>query len=253
MVLDECRDEIAVAIGQICLVLANVLIFLLIDKIQSVYRERLDINLLKQQNQVYENQILLLTESEQRISALQHDLKNHLFSLEQLAEQSNSDSLKKYLQSLIKDVGGMHSFSETGNLVIDGFINSKLSKAKILGADIHIEISIPTNIEIEDKDISIILGNLLDNAVSAVGKCKEDKKISVIMRATPGKLYLKIENSHAEQIRKNGNKIISSKGDSEHHGIGLRNVQKVVEKYDGNMKVTYSENMFSVKVIMFIP
>lgn len=252
MVLDKCRDEIAVAVGQICLVLVNILFFFLLDKIQTAYRERLDIGLLQQQNQTYENQIQLLNQSEERISALRHDLRNHLFTLAQLAAQSNSDAVKEYLQELLSDAGSADAFSETGNFVIDSFMNAKLTKAKNAGTDIDTELAVSGNINMEDKDISIVLGNLLDNAVRAVETCPGPRRLTVVMRETPGKLYLKIENTHGEFIQKRGNRILSSKADSRNHGIGLKNVQKVVDKYNGNMEVVYTEDVFTVKLIMFI-
>lgn len=252
MVLDKCRDEIAVAVGQICLVLVNILFFFLLDKIQTAYRERLDIGLLQQQNQTYENQIQLLNQSEERISALRHDLRNHLFTLAQLAAQSNSDAVKEYLQELLSDAGSADAFSETGNFVIDSFMNAKLTKAKNAGTDIDTELAVSGNINMEDKDISIVLGNLLDNAVRAVETCLGPRRLTVVMRETPGKLYLKIENTHGESIQKRGNRILSSKADSRNHGIGLKNVQKVVDKYNGNMEVVYTEDVFTVKLIMFI-
>jgi len=252
VVLDKCSNEIAVATGEICLVLVNILTFFLLDKTQIIYQERLDMNLLKQQNQAYENQMLLINELEERISSLQHDLKNHFFSLEKLAEQSNSEAVRNYLNKLMPDTEIPNSFAETGNFVIDSFINSKLTKASNLGTRIEIELRISKDIRIDDKEISIILGNLLDNAITAVEKCKQEKIIKIIMRETPGKLFIKIENSHQEIIKKVGNRIISTKGNKRKHGIGLKNVQKVVESHQGIMEIEYNEKLFSVELLMFL-
>ena len=87
-VLDECKDEITVVIGGLSMILINVLLFFLLDRIQEMYRSQLNLALLEQQNQAYESQMDLLRDSEEKISALRHDLKNHFFVLNQLAEQT---------------------------------------------------------------------------------------------------------------------------------------------------------------------
>lgn len=256
LVLDKCNDEVFVAVGEIGLVFVNVLLIFLIERIQKIYAEQLDINLLKQQNQAYENQMFLIREAEDRIASLKHDLKNHFFSLEKLAEQSDADSIKTYLKNLSSDMDYNHdyvkSFAETGNFVIDSFLNSKLTKASSLGSDVSVDISISKGINIDYKAISIILGNLLDNAITALEKCENEKTIRVVMRETPGKLFIKIENSHHEMIKKAGNKILSTKADRQNHGIGLKNVQKIVEKYQGSMDIKYSDELFSVRMIIFL-
>lgn len=252
VVLDKCSSEAAVATGEISLTLVNVLVFFLLDKIQQNYQERLDISLLKQQNQAYENQILLINESEERIMSLKHDLKNHFFSLEKLAEKDGTEAIKDYLKKLVSDTDDIKTFAETGNFVIDSLLNAKLAVISTTDAEINVEFSISKGIQIDDKDISVILGNLLDNAITALKKCKQTKKIHVVMRETTGTLFIKVENSHEENIKVKGSKIISTKEDKHNHGIGLKNVQKIVNSYSGTMEIDYDKNNFSVKIFLFL-
>ena len=251
-VLDECSRESSAALGGICLLVINVLLFFMIDRIQDMYQKQEDIGLLKQQNQAYENQMLLLKASEERLSSLRHDLKNHLLAIEKMALKNGGDSVEAYLNSLFSEVEESSIYAETGNYVIDAFINSKLANAEQLGITVNADLKISSSLNIEPRDISVILGNLLDNAAEAAVKCEKHKEITVIMKEDRGKLSLKIKNSYRDKIKSVKGRILSTKANQRIHGIGLQNVRKVVEKYQGMMKIDYANGIFSVSIVLFL-
>ena len=113
-----------------------------------MYRSQLNLALLEQQNQAYESQMDLLRDSEEKISALRHDLKNHFFVLNQLAEQNQCEEIVRYIQELQTLDEGQTQMASTGNPVIDGFVNLKLNEAAALSADIKTELNISENMPI---------------------------------------------------------------------------------------------------------
>lgn len=252
IVLDECNHESSVALGGICLIIINMSLFIMTDHIQDMYQKQVDISLLKQQNQAYENQMLLLKASEERLSSLRHDLKNHLLAIEKMVLENDGDSVETYLNRLFSEVEDSFIFAETGNYIIDAFINLKLANAEHLGITVKTDLKISKELNIEPRDISVILGNLLDNAVEAAVKCEKRKEITVIMKEDRGTLYLKIKNSYRDNIKSEGGKILSTKSNQRKHGIGLRNVQKVVELYQGVMEIDYVDGIFSVDLVLFL-
>ena len=166
--------------------------------------------------------------------------------------KNSGDSVEAYLNSLFSEAEDSSIFAETGNYVIDAFINSKLANAKHLGITVKTDLTISKNLNIEPRDISVILGNLLDNAVEAAVKCEKRKEITVIMREDRGKLSLKIKNSYRDKIKSVKGRILSTKSNQRIHGIGLQNVRKVVEKYQGTMKIDYADGIFSVSLVLFL-
>ena len=88
----------------------------------------------------------------------------------------------------------------------------------------------PKDLPIEDTDISIFLGNLLENAYYAC--VKTDKPwIKITGNYSDGCFVLQIENTFSSEIRKKGDKFYSTKHDG--FGIGTTSVGAVAEKYDG--------------------
>lgn len=250
--LRDCKDEITVVIGGTSMILMNVFVFFLLDRIQKMYRNQLSLVLLEQQNQAYENQLKLLQDSEEKMSMLKHDLKNHFLMLSQLAEKYQCTEVSQYIYKLISLVENQRRIVSTGNLAIDGFLNLKLNEAIMYGADIETDLNISTNVSISSENISIILGNLLDNALRAIKGCQKNKFLTVVMRQNPGILFIEIKNSYNNQIRRVGDVFQTTKERKEGHGFGLKNVQRVVEEYHGKMEVSYTKEVFSVKLIMFL-
>lgn len=253
IVLDDCKGEVIVLVGGISMILINVFLFFLLDRVHKMYRVQLTLALLEQQNQAYESQMELLRDSEERITSLRHDIKNHFLVLDQLAEQNNCKEAKNYIHSLMPLVEAQQKLIFTGNPIIDGFLNMKLNEASAYGANVETNLQISKNIPIAPKDMSIVLGNLLDNAIKALSLCeKKPPLLAVAMRQEPGALLIEIENSHNGTVHKFGNMFQTTKPKKDGHGIGLKNVQRVVEAYHGQMEIDYTEERFMVKLVMFI-
>lgn len=82
----------------------------------------------------------------------------------------------------------------------------------------------------------------------------EEKFLGVELSLKSGVLVLEIENSFLpERIRKDkyGN-FLTTKKDSESHGIGLKSVKRMVEKYHGDMGINIKETHFCVKLMLYI-
>ncbi len=250
--LDDCKDELSIVVGGISMIVMNVFLFVLLDRIQHMHRNQLDLALLEQQNQAYESQMKLMRDSEERVTALRHDLKNHFLVLNQLAEQSQCTEVTQYIHRLMPLISPREKIVSTGNPVIDGFLNLKLNEAATYGAKIDTEINISSNLPIAPKEISIVLGNLLDNAIRALKECESHSFLAIIMRQEPGILFIEIKNSHNGRIHRVGNMFKTTKEQKKGHGIGLKNVQRVVEEYHGQMEINNTEESFFVKLVMFI-
>ena len=100
---------------------------------------------------------------------------------------------------------------------------------------------------ISDMDITTIFSNLLDNAIDACREIdKSRRKIRIIMRAQMGLIVIKITNSCAYNHISNIKFGHSTK--ENHSGIGLFNVRKAVEKYEGIMDIKRDNNTFCVSI-----
>ena len=97
--------------------------------------------------------------------------------------------------------------------------------------------------------MTVVLGNLLDNAIRAV-KETDRKKLQITMRYNKGRLILQIENAYKNIIKSKG-KLQTTKKEKQGHGIGLESVREVVERYDGIIQIDCKDNMFVVTAILY--
>ena len=99
-------------------------------------------------------------------------------------------------------------------------------------------------------DLNVILGNLTENAIEAAEQTK-DKWMSVDIYYEKGMLSMEIKNSFQHELAVEKNKLLSTK-EEKGHGIGLANVRKMVEKYQGFMDVSNTNQIFIVKVMLYL-
>lgn len=205
---------------------------------------------LQQQNTIYEENLRLfakemkLKEETMVSKDLAHDIKKHFLVIKRMAFQSKNYNIVEYLETLSNHYIGNQNLVNSGNFVVDTLINSKYMAIKNQEISYEINVLIPSEVKIDDADMCILLGNALDNAYEAMGKA-EVKKINISIIYESGKLKIGIKNTYAGEITRGDNETyLSTKTDKNNHGIGLKLVKKVVEKYDGFLNLDYDKNYF---------
>ncbi|WP_052307062.1 ATP-binding protein [Acetobacterium woodii] len=105
---------------------------------------------------------------------------------------------------------------------------------------------------ISSFDLAIVLGNLLDNAIEAVAELEKDRQIKIKMNYDKGRFIILVENHYQGQRLKIGDQYLTTHKEKSEHGLGLENIKKVLEKYNGTMQIEDTETIFSVRLLMFI-
>ena len=114
-------------------------------------------------------------------------------------------------------------------------------------------IEVPPELFVEGTDLCIILGNLLDNALEAVGNLPVERRlVKLVVRLEKGTLHIMVENPYAGEIMENADGTIkSSKGQGDLHGYGLISVRKTAEKYNGDLVIRHGEGVFRASAILY--
>lgn len=186
----------------------------------------------------------LLIEHNKQVS-LRHDLKNHLLVLNRLTSQGELDKIGEYLKAMCQETYNATGDIHTGNLTADALIDIKKQAALAENISFTCELLLPGELLLEDFDLCIVLGNLLDNAIQASGRIPEPKDRRIILRAKTVKrnLLLEIRNTTADEptLRHFG---------FENYGTGLQNVKNIIEKYHGVMDISLEDSQFCVSILL---
>lgn len=239
--------------GSIAILLTiNIVAFYLYDVITKQYEYRVEKTILKEQNKSYQKQLEIMDNTNKNLKFLRHDLRNHLSIIGKYIDYEEKEKAIDYISQINKGFYKVKEFSNSGNINIDSILNYKLHEATEKGVSVSIESKIPYDLNISSLDMTIILGNLLDNAIEATCKLKDNKMISLKMEYKKGILFIHIMNRFNGNIIYKGDQIITSKENKEYHGIGLNNIKNVVEKYNGIMKINHTEDEFITDIMMYL-
>lgn len=250
-----CAD-IGLAIVSIGLLIANFLMLYLYNLLLHSVSRQYEMEMLKTQVQVYANQLNVILRGEEKIKALRHDMKHHLNELMLLANQHDIVEIQEYIDQMKAFLQNTDELVASGNMEIDSVLNYMLQKARKELKTVDVKVMLPEKV-IHSFDVNILLGNLLENAIEAAGKT-EGKYLSVHITLKRGILKIKIKNSfessHILWEDQQGKDMVlkTTKPFEDQHGIGLKNVRKIVEKYNGTMAVTTQDDIFCVNLLLYM-
>ena len=246
------NNEIHIIFCIAFLFIVNIFIPYMYDILNKTHEKDLEKKLLEQQNDFYIKQLKIMKEAQDNIKYLKHDINNHLLSIKAISNESNDiKTIDKYINNILSLTDVSDEYAQSGNIFIDSLLNYKLQEAQKKHIDIELELKIPNQLNIEPYDMGIILGNLLDNAITAVSKNTEDKKIKIVIYFEKNNLYINIVNTFDGKININEDKYETTKPNQIDHGFGLSSVEKALKKYNGEINISYTESLFSVKILMY--
>ena len=187
----------------------------------------------------------------QNVRQLKHDMKNHLMVLAAHLNAGEYDRAKAYTAELLDKFSTMHSYIETGNVLMNHIINEKLSYAKSLGILVKAEIENLAFEKMNRMDFSALLSNMLDNAIEALVREPEKKQLHVIIATQRGYETICVKNQISFSVLDENPGLESSKEEKEFHGFGVGKIKSIAEQYAGMADFYEEDGYFCVKV--FIP
>jgi len=205
----------------------------------------------KQQTYAYQNQLEVIMESRNRVRALRHDMKNHILALQVLVQRKELEETSKYLDSMKNFMTNPEEYVKTGNDAVDSLLNYKIQKANEFLNVVETKISIPEQLRLRSFDLNVLLGNLLDNAIDASMQT-EDKKLKITIKLDKGILFINICNSCQRIADGKSDFFETTKEDKVNHGIGLKNVRRIVKKYHGDIAFLYENASMETDVMMYV-
>lgn len=239
-----------VVIVSVGFLVVNFLVLYLYNLLLRSVSQRFENEMLRQKVQIYSSQIDIILQNEDKVRTLKHDMKHHMNELKILAGQSHAGKIQEYIDSMEEFIENPDEIAASGNLEIDSVLNYMLNRARGQLETVHAKIILPKGIE-HSFDINIIMGNLLENAIRAAKESGE-KLLNVRVHMQRGVLLVEVENSFCQDGLVRKKDVVSTGKGKGDHGIGLHSVRKIVEKHNGIMEVFVKENLFCVKLMLYL-
>lgn len=235
------------------LFIINIFVFYLYDHQIENFRMRQEKETLEIQNKYQESQLELMHGMVEQSSAQRHDFLKHISMVGYMVEQGDRKELSKYLKEIESNIERQQRYVDSGNFVIDSILNYKLQEMVTEDIAVTAKVTVPAELELSVYDMNIILTNLLDNSREAVKALpEEDRKVDIKIDYVTECLNIRVMNAYDTIKQNDQGEYITTKQDKEQHGYGLKNVQNVVEKYDGVTKIDTKGHVFDVNTSLFL-
>ena len=178
----------------------------------------------------------------ERTKSFRHDIKNHITVVKELLQNQKTEAALRYVKGMENLTADLSFPVSTNHPVLDILLGNKLGIAEENQIEVRCSLEVPYPCGISDIDFCIILGNALDNAVSACSRIDNGKQKYIYMtgKVQGDFLLIEIENSYS------GRKMIRS-------GTGLTNIRAAVEKYHGAVEIRTEGEKFVLSILVIIP
>ena len=189
-----------------------------------------------------------LRASQEQTRAYRHDLRHHLQYISACIENGRGEQAQEYIQSICTEIEASkvtnYCENETANLIFSSYA----SRAENCGVSFRVEANIPQLISVAETDLCVLLSNALENALRACRRLKAEDKaafIEVTAREKNGWLFLQFINPCPKGVQfEDGLPVNRVEG----HGVGVRSICAIVEKYKGLSDFSVQEGRFILRV-----
>lgn len=206
----------------------------------------------QEKNDRYHSQIAvykMLAEQYRQEERLRHDMKNHIIALLALSRNKEWEKMDDYLKNMVGfalDIGG----DMTGNRAMDALLYQKRKQAEEKNINWECDVQIPKECYINEFDLCVLFGNILDNALKACERLpREEYRFLNIQARTVKKCFL-IEVTNSMDRTEKYTEEFTNKEKVQEHGIGLLNVCDVVNKYNGVVNTEAEKGIFGISILM---
>lgn len=204
------------------------------------------------QNEQQKQYFIQLLKKEHDTRCFRHDIINDFLEIQNYCKKQQYEKLEKYLDATLNVIQNIsRSNYDVGNDIINTILNYYLQPLKEK-YNIEVKGYVYEIMVIDERDLCVVVSNIVKNAVDAVEKLENGK---ITFSIDVGKFYLSIRtiNSFGGTIEfDKDNFPKTNKQNRRIHGLGLENVRKIVEKYSGQCWITVNEGNYQIEVCLKI-
>ena len=239
---------IVIASGVVIVVLILLMIYYF--NVQNKYQ--IENSILERFNEQQREYFEQLLEKEQRTRQFRHDIIAELIQIKNYEDRKEYEKLGSYLDEMLSDISSISKYDyDVGNEIVNTILNYYLLPIKDK-CKIEVKGYISDSLDIARRDLCILVSNLVKNAVEAVEQVS-DKEKYIFFEIKSGNIFLQINmrNTCAEHtgITKAG-EIYTTKVDKINHGLGIKNIENTLRRYEGYAEYKIEDNCFVSEIMV---
>lgn len=179
-----------------------------------------------------------------------HDFRQHLRVIHALSAKGQTEELNAYLSQYENSVGEEHP-QYCQNAAVDAIAAYYDQLAAAQDSRIHWTLELPTQTDLTESDLCVIIGNLTENALTAMKELPPERRdmIFIIKKLSDAMTGITVENPYVGTLRFDDRGLPVTQ--SEEHGVGLASVAAIVDKNKGELSINAKDNVFSISALLY--
>lgn len=234
------------------MIVINIVFYALLARLDREYSLQTENRLLKQKNSMQLEYITKTSALNEEIRTIRHDMKNQIIYLKQIFSKGRYEEGLSYANHMIEKIDSMQKLINTGRFAFDAVVNAKLGESADKGISVVYNIMCSLDNHMEDDDMVSLLGNVLDNAIEACEHVRGRKEIYLEVKKAHSYLIITVKNTISQPILKNNPGLQSTKKDKGDHGLGIKIIKKITEKYNGFVTYEEKNDKFVSKIMLLV-
>ena len=204
--------------------------------------------LMKMQQAQSGKEIEAIRRSERAVSILRHDMRHFLLSVSAFIENGELDKAQAYIREVIDATDATARKKYCQNEIVNMILSAHESEMRQRAIDFQYTIQLPTQLPFSDVDLTSILSNALENAMTAVAPLPPDQRhVRLDMHMNGSKMLLSMKNTFAQRPSlRDGLPQTAEAG----HGFGTQSIRYVAEKLNGHCQFSIVDEWFVLQVIL---
>lgn len=211
-------------------------------------RKKTYLKLVEYQTEQSEKHLNEVRSIHKEMRGYKHDFHHHLQTLKGQLEAGEVDRALAYIEQLDHQLMNVDTLLKTGNVSLDAILSAKIAQAKAENIAVTVKANVPDALTISDLELSIIIGNLLDNAIEACRTVTGERFIRIFISIKGTMLYFSMLNSAGTKRKKAGSLFATHKGGV--HGFGLRRAEAILEEHGGWVKYNSEDGAFTSEFLV---
>jgi sensor histidine kinase regulating citrate/malate metabolism len=189
----------------------------------------------------------LLEDRQQEMDAHWHDIQKHIHVMEEMLSEGYKENSEKYLTELKQRIHGSPAVVHTPHPIISAVLTNGLWRAKQRNITVQMDVRLSHEIKVSPIDLCILIGNAFDNAINACELLPEgiDRTITVAIYQEGESLLIQLNNSYDPKTK--------TPTEKKSYGLGLKNIETVVNRNGGSLAIDPGSNTFSISIILHAP
>ena len=211
-------------------------------------RKKTYLKLVEYQTEQSEKHLNEVRSIHKEMRGYKHDFHHHLQALKGQLEAGEVDRALAYIEQLDNQLMNVDTLLKTGNVSLDAILSAKIAQAKAENIAVTVKANVPDALTISDLELSIIIGNLLDNAIEACRTVTGERFIRIFISMKGNMLYFSMLNGAGAKRKKTGSLFATHKDGV--HGFGLRRAEAILEEHGGWVKYNSEDGAFTSEFLV---